>query len=154
MPKPGPQFHGSEFNCLGLGLSRSIFENSQVNPIHRFPRVENSTLILPRGDSISPFWPGGLEYAVKQGCFLQASATMRLPLAAVKVPGPPQQICHGARRATEIEDAGAGVVAQSCLTRVTPWAVAHQAPLSMGFPRQNTGVGCISFSRGSSQPRD
>ena len=25
---------------------------------------------------------------------------------------------------------------------VTPWIVAHRAPLSMGFPWQNTGVGC------------
>ena len=25
---------------------------------------------------------------------------------------------------------------------VTPWTVAHQAPLSMGFPRQDTGMGC------------
>ena len=32
---------------------------------------------------------------------------------------------------------------------VTPWTVAHQAPQSMGFPRQPT-----SFSRGSSWPRD
>ena len=31
---------------------------------------------------------------------------------------------------------GGGLVAKSCLTLVTPWAVAHQAPLSMGFPRQ------------------
>ena len=28
------------------------------------------------------------------------------------------------------------LVAQSCLTLVTPWAVACQAPLSVGFPRQ------------------
>ena len=27
-------------------------------------------------------------------------------------------------------------VAESCLTLVTPWIVASQAPLSMGFPRQ------------------
>ena len=27
-------------------------------------------------------------------------------------------------------------VAQSCPTLVTPWAVAHQAPLSMGFSKQ------------------
>ena len=27
-------------------------------------------------------------------------------------------------------------VAQSCLTLCDPWTVAHQAPLSMGFPRQ------------------
>ena len=25
---------------------------------------------------------------------------------------------------------------------VTPWTAAHQAPLSVGFPRQDTGVGC------------
>ena len=25
---------------------------------------------------------------------------------------------------------------------MTPWTVAHQAPLSMGFPRQEYGVGC------------
>ena len=29
-----------------------------------------------------------------------------------------------------------GFVAQSCLTLETPWTVAQQAPLSMGFPRQ------------------
>ena len=36
----------------------------------------------------------------------------------------------------------------------TVWSIARQAPLSMGFPRKNTGMGCISFSRGSSPPRD
>ena len=29
-----------------------------------------------------------------------------------------------------------GFVTKSCLTFVTPWTVAHQAPLSMGFPSQ------------------
>ena len=29
-----------------------------------------------------------------------------------------------------------GLVTKLCLTPVTPWTVAHQAPLSMGFPRQ------------------
>ena len=29
-----------------------------------------------------------------------------------------------------------GLVAKSCLTPTTPWTVAHQAPLSMGFSRQ------------------
>ena len=29
-----------------------------------------------------------------------------------------------------------GLVAKSCLTLVTPWAVASQAPLSIGFSRQ------------------
>ena len=31
---------------------------------------------------------------------------------------------------------GGGWASESCLTLVTPWTVARQAPLSMGFPRQ------------------
>ena len=31
---------------------------------------------------------------------------------------------------------GGGLVAKSCPTRATPWTVAHQAPLSMEFSRQ------------------
>ena len=31
---------------------------------------------------------------------------------------------------------GSDLVAQSCLTLVTPWTVAHQAPLSVEFSRQ------------------
>ena len=31
---------------------------------------------------------------------------------------------------------GGGLVAKSYLSFATPWTVAHQAPLSMGFPRQ------------------
>ena len=34
----------------------------------------------------------------------------------------------------------------------TRWTVACQVPLSMGFSRQECGVGSISFSRGSSPP--
>ena len=30
---------------------------------------------------------------------------------------------------------GGGLVAKSCLTLVIPWTIAHQPPLSMGFPR-------------------
>ena len=38
---------------------------------------------------------------------------------------------------------------------VTPWTVAHQAPLSMGSPQARIlDWIAISFSRGSSQPRD
>ena len=51
------------------------------------------------------------------------------------------------------EDAGAGgsdgftvwrwcgLVTKSCLTLVTPWTVARQAPLSMGFSRQEYWTG-------------
>ena len=46
----------------------------------------------------------------------------------------------------------------SCFSHVqlfgTLWTVACQAPLSMDFPGKNTGVVAMSFSRGSSQPRD
>ena len=31
---------------------------------------------------------------------------------------------------------------------VTPWTVAHQAPLSMRFPKQDTGVGCHFLLQG------
>ena len=34
------------------------------------------------------------------------------------------RVCHG------------DLVTKSCLTLLTPWTIAHQAPLSMGFPRQ------------------
>ena len=37
---------------------------------------------------------------------------------------------------------GGGLVTKSCLTLATPWTVAHQAPLSLGFSRQESGVGC------------
>ena len=36
----------------------------------------------------------------------------------------------------------------------TPWTVAHQTPLSMGFPRQEYEWVAVFFSRGSSWSRD
>ena len=39
---------------------------------------------------------------------------------------------------------GSGLVAKSCPTLATPWTVAHQAPLSMGFSRQGYWSG-LSF---------
>ena len=32
---------------------------------------------------------------------------------------------------------------QLCLTVMTPWTVVHQAPLSMGFPRQEYWSGLL-----------
>ena len=37
---------------------------------------------------------------------------------------------------------GGGLVDMSCPTLANPWIVACQAPLSMGFSGENTGVGC------------
>ena len=36
---------------------------------------------------------------------------------------------------------GDSLVAKSCLTLVTPWTVAFQAPLTMQFPRQEYSSG-------------
>ena len=46
--------------------------------------------------------------------------------------------------------------AKSCMILTTPWTVACQAPLSVGFPRQGYGQEWIAicFSRGSPQSRD
>ena len=46
-----------------------------------------------------------------------------------------------------------GLVAKSCPKLTTLWTVAHQAPLSLGFPRQEYWSVAIFFSRGSSQPK-
>ena len=48
-------------------------------------------------------------------------------------------------------DGGGGLVAKSCPTLAIPWTIAHQAPLNMGFSRQEYWSGfAISFSRRSS----
>ena len=41
--------------------------------------------------------------------------------------------------ADSISGGNGGLVTKSCLTLVTPWTAAHQASLSMGFPRQDYG---------------
>ena len=45
-------------------------------------------------------------------------------------------------------DTGGDVVAKSCLTLATPWTVACQAPLSMGFSRQEYWSGLPFLSPG------
>ena len=44
---------------------------------------------------------------------------------------------------------GGGLVAKSCLTLVTTWTVACQAPLSMGFSRQEYWTGLPFTSPGA-----
>ena len=54
--------------------------------------------------------------------------------------GLPSGVC--AREISPFEDSGGGgLIAKSYLILVTPWIVAHQAPLSMGFPRQECWSG-------------
>ena len=40
---------------------------------------------------------------------------------------------------------GVCLVAKSCITLVTPWTVACQAPLSIGFPRQEYWSGWVTI---------
>ena len=50
---------------------------------------------------------------------------------------------------------GDGLVGKSCLTLATLWTIAHQAPLSIGFSRQEYWSGLTFPSlRGSSQHRN
>ena len=52
-------------------------------------------------------------------------------------------------------DGDGGLGTKSCPALVTPWAVAHQVPLSMEQRQEGILVwDAISFSRGSSGPRD
>ena len=46
---------------------------------------------------------------------------------------------------------GSGLFNKSCSTLMTLWIVACLAPLSMGFPGKNTGVGCHFPLQGSHQ---
>ena len=43
---------------------------------------------------------------------------------------------------------GGRVVAQLCSTPATPWTIAHQAPLSVGFSRQEYWSGLLLPSPG------
>ena len=53
---------------------------------------------------------------------------------------------HGSTHGCELLDLESPSIAAQLLSRVqlfaTPWTGAHQAPLSMEFPGENTGVGC------------
>ena len=46
------------------------------------------------------------------------------------------------------DSGGVVLVAKSCSTLVTPWTVAHKAPLSMGSPRQEYWSGLLFPSPG------
>ena len=49
---------------------------------------------------------------------------------------------------------GGGLVAELCLTLATPWIMAHQAPLCMGFFRQEYWIGLPFPAKGDLSTRD
>ena len=71
---------------------------------------------------------------------------------------PPRGLCESCEAVSGFWLPKETCVRSQSLSRVqifaTPWTVAHQAPCTWDFPGKNTGVGCISSSRGSSRPRD
>ena len=48
----------------------------------------------------------------------------------------------------QLVDGDGGLVAKLCPALATPWTVAHQAPLSIGFPRQEYWGGLAFLSPG------
>ena len=46
-----------------------------------------------------------------------------------------------------MKNGSGGLVTRLYPTLATPWMVACQAPLSMGFYRQEYGVGCLEMER-------
>ena len=62
--------------------------------------------------------------------------------------------CSEHQGARIFSDIRSRIVAEPCLTLPTPWTVARRLLCPGDFPGKNTRVGCISLSRGSSQPRD
>ena len=86
------------------------------------------TFILPRNPvSCSIKW---------MSCYLPSGAVMRTRNQAPSIKHPVLNTQHCSRCLV-------CVCVLSCVRLLaTPWTVAHQVPLSMGFPGKNTRVGC------------
>ena len=108
--------------------------------IHNFPQLLMYTVIL--GFLIVPL------YFVAQGDFCPGART------AAKDPRCQVQVCLSMLGSVK-RGAGGGLVVKLCPTLVTPWTVACEAPLSMGILQVRVlELVAISFSRGSSRPRN
>ena len=58
------------------------------------------------------------------------------------------------RKCSENDGGGGGLVTKLCLILTIPWTVTAGLLCPWDFPGKNTGVGCISSSRGSSRPKN
>ena len=63
---------------------------------------------------------------------------------------PCECVPRGVSRITKSKSFGHSIMSDSA----TPWTVAHQAPLSVGFPRQEYWSGCHFLLQASPPPRD
>ena len=89
---------------------------------------------LPPGDLPNP----GIKtatpmFSASAGEFFTSRTTWKAPYLLYIGGGDPQH-CKSPTY-------GGSLLTKLCLTVVTPWNVAHQVPLSMGFPIKNTRVG-------------
>ena len=82
-------------------------------------------------------------------CSVCSSQTDPVPIPQIRMPhlralvslGPLPRMLFPQKNSQLLELSHVGLSA-------TPWTVAHKAPLSMGFSRQNTGVGCHFLLQG------
>ena len=80
-------------------------------------------LVTPRTVALQALLSVGILQFKKEKQMKRHQVSAGCPFKKQRVP---LRCCNGA----------GGLVAKSCLTLATPWTVAHQAPLSMGFSRQ------------------
>ena len=130
---------------------------AQARPGHRCPRRRGPLLSLVRWGSC---WARSGErlpagHRGRGALVMSLSGPSRVGtlvcLCWAPPPGTPALACG--RRRGEVK--GEGLVTQLGPTPCNPWTVAHQAPLSMGFSRQEYWSGLPFPSPGeSSQPRD
>ena len=72
---------------------------------------------------------------------LQAGILEWVAITSSRGSSPPRDQTHAPALRVQSRSPCCCLIAKSCLTLVTPWTVAHQAPLSMGFPRQENWNG-------------
>ena len=118
-----PQLHEKSFPFRFISVKRPKLTVMRTESLmlRNWPEVEGKV-----DETLSP-WPGLCEALSETiTCHIderlgEATPPCEGPGTCISVPG---------------NFPGGRLDAQSCLTLETPWTVAHQAPLSMGFPRQ------------------
>ena len=116
--------------CLGVKITPSPRGGGEAPPKGSPPRKEDAWT----------FHPGYLGSMAKVLTALRNENTT--------VPGAANEEGKGINPQRISRSCGGGSVAKSCPTLVTPWTIAHQAPLSMGFSRQEYWSGLPFLSPG------
>ena len=102
--------------------------------------LQPARLLCPWGFSRQEYW-SGLPYPPPGNL-----PNPGIKLGSPALPADFYQLSY--QGSLKILHGGGGLFAQSCLTLATPWSVACQAPLSMGFSRQEYWSGLLFPSAG------